>query len=595
MSAEGRWSELPLHLVVPFLNSFRHLHFLACVDRSTHAKLVSDLTARSHWVDLAVTLTSYPNRGFIPEKIRESLADLQQDRTGFFDYVRALVCPWTSRPDIFPMNRFFVHTFPAKYMLLSADASRLIFQTGNTDEVYQSSCPSIISETWQEGLVYQEILVPQQASELDFTEEVSNMLSRPINMFDFTCTKTTEANFAWFPVHGSVVAVMAFFNKKLTSPPEGDNGIYFFSTTDNRMLAHWTMDYLDLRDRSFMQSKPGQLWLLMNGRVVHYYQHTSQSKRIHEPNVVLSKKPERMDMALCLAGSGDAEGAVEFFRRDLDCLNINTRNVFNRRSLVHYAAKAGHFEAVGKLIEASADPWMKDYNGFDALILACKGFHHETVRVIVDSLGDGTGLSEKRFLGGWNQMCDMRIQDLCDGLDEDSVRYRCRTAVPEIVRTLLFNKNPGQICFEMLLMKALSSPTILASSEAVGVIFRSGGEHIRQRFANESKFRFFFFPYMNTVMELEAMETLKMIVDEFDFDVNYKRGVTQETCLIWAVRNGSVVAVKTLVEDLRADITARCNAGKDIRGLAVRRCVKNPSDEEASNVLKYIGGLLRQI
>ena len=96
-------------------------------------------------------------------------------------------------------------------------------------------------------------------------------------------------------------------------------------------------------------------------------------------------------------------------------------------------------------------------------------------------------------------------------------------------------------------------------------------------------------------MELEAMETLKMIVDEFDFDVNYKRGVTQETCLIWAVRNGSVVAVKTLVEDLRADITARCNAGKDIRGLAVRRCVKNPSDEEASNVLKYIGGLLRQI
>lgn len=586
------WGDLPLHLMVPFLNSFRWLGILCSVDKATHAKLLGDYIARSHWVDLAVSLTSYPERGFDADEIRKSFIPVQEKGVSnhiFLDFTRGLVCPWTSRYDILPTRRFMERIPAAKYMFLSKDSSRLIFQSGDDKDLYQASCPSKVTPDFQANMVFQEVKDVNAPSDLDFTQEVTSRLSRPLNMWDFTCTKPNEACFSWFPLHGSVVAVMAFFNRVLPSYPEGENGVYFFCTTDNRMLTHLSLDGIDVPDKSFMQSRPSQLWILLNGKVGHFFQRANVVP--YEPNVILSKKTERMDPAFWMVSFADANDALEFFSRDLDGLSINERNPFNKRTLLHYAAKAGQSSAVERLMDVNAKPFLRDFNGETPLQLACKGLHHEAVRAILDGTGIDIGITEQ-FRMCWRSICDFKLNDACASMDEVSIIHLCRVAIPDIVRSLLFHRKPSIMSLENDLMTALGSPTILASSEAVEIIFLMGGSDIRERFSNESKIRFFF--GINTVPQLqrETLETLKMAVSEFRFDVNYRRGLTQETALIWAVRKGKEMDVRTLVDELRADITVKCNQGYNIRALAVNRLMNKNTDPEAHKILEYIDSIL---
>jgi hypothetical protein len=248
-------------------------------------------------------------------------------------------------------------------------------------------------------------------------------------------------------------------------------------------------------------------------------------------------------------------------------LDINTQAEFNKRTVLHYAAKTGQTETVLKLMENRGSAYVPDFNHETALQLAVRGLHHETVEAIVQN----EPMSSSVFHGSFRELRQFRELMHHIKMDVESVRYQCRISIPSIVKSLLLHMpdNPGML--EHILVHALESKTILASAEATEFIFNMGGAALRERYMNQGIFRRLFGGFDSIEHEQEAVKTMIMTVEDFGVDINYRWGITRDTHLIWAVRYGSLLAVKTLIEDLHADIHGLSNIGEGIRSIAYDR------------------------
>ena len=591
--------DLFLSMVFPHIGSFRHLNLFSCTNKTFNSQLDKPGgLARLQWIDLAAKMTDCPEKEFFPEKISKSLSELK-DRADFFDHVRALICPWTSRPVYLPA-RALINTLPLqRYMFLSKDNSRLIFHAAYKSS-FQASCPSSLISDWGTHVRLSEKheVIEEQVSleknDRSYEREIVQRLTRDFNIYDFTNSRIEDASFSAFTIHGGVFAVLATFDKNERVSAEGQRGIYFFAYNDCRMLSHKVMRVSDMRHQSFVQSRPGQLWILRDDRLVHYRATDlmdSNGLPGDGPAVVLSTKTERMDDALFMAAQGDADGAMQFLARDLEGVPINTRAWFNNKTLLHYAAVNGHAEAVAMLLDAGANHLSPDLNQITPLRLACRKLHHECVFLMVH----GMDVPTHEWENCWYQLCKFEQLRRYISLDPGSVDHFCNVAVPEIVQILFENKKEvlDVNTLRDYCMRGLRSQMILASPKATKYLLELGGENVVTRFKHGGGFRFVFGCFGASVLESEALKTLRMAVDSFGLDINFRFGVTQETHLVWAVRNGSFDAVKLLVEELGADIHALTNAGDGIHKLAIMRCVMGSRDQDGVRILEYVDRILK--
>jgi hypothetical protein len=584
--------EIVFKLLSPFIGSFHTLNMMACTSKHMHCRISEDADARKHWIQMAAEVTAMPERGFVPEQITKTLEEIT-DKAQFFDRLRALICPWTSIPVACANGGdFFASLAFSRYMFVSKDSTRLIFQSRSEHNSFQLSGATEWSEQWERDVITQNVTVQKEREYLEdnhhhFSREIQALLDTPLDMYKFTSTDASHATFSFHHVHGGVFAVMAHFNVSPRVLVDGENGIYFFSYRDCRMLAHISMHQSRRHDQCSMQSLPGKLWILTEEWLMHHmcppFLETED-----QAGVWLSKRESKMDPALYLASQGDTEALLYCLEHDMCKLDINTQAEFNKRTVLHYAAKTGQTETVLKLMENRGSAYVPDFNHETALQLAVRGLHHETVEAIVQN----EPMSSSVFHGSFRELRQFRELMHHIKMDVESVRYQCRISIPSIVKSLLLHMpdNPGML--EHILVHALESKTILASAEATEFIFNMGGAALRERYMNQGIFRRLFGGFDSIEHEQEAVKTMIMTVEDFGVDINYRWGITRDTHLIWAVRYGSLLAVKTLIEDLHADIHGLSNIGEGIRSIAYDRTQHSrwcrDTAGESDRILVYI-------
>jgi hypothetical protein len=584
-----RWTPFQDDMLVPMLaphiKSFRHLNLLACCNKMLNSGLDERGVARLAWIDVAVNMTAYPNKGFYPEKIKETLTSIKE-RGPFLDYLRSLICPWTSVPD--KSSRRFTEYLPMqRYMFLSKDDSRLIFQ-GTYEGDDQISCPSSLVQNWNQKVILSEprVVIEERAlleqNDRSFHNEVLGRIPHGVtfDMSTWTNTHRGDACFTLFPVHGAVFAVVATFDRNSRAiGVEGSKGIYFFSYNDCRMLAHRVLPVAAFPFKTFVQSRPTKLWVLGESRLIHYF------KR-EDDQVLLSTPGERIHEALFKASLGDADGVLDFLARDMGGLDINTAATFNERTVLHYAAKNGHADAVAQFMDNGADPFQNDLSQLFPLLLAVQGLHHECVLVMMEGLHVDKAVWEKC----WYQVCQFDTLKRHIPLDPASVAHQCDVAVPEIV-AIMFRNIGDEIDLETVhnhMMRGLRSQTILSAPKAVNHMLEMGGPNIVARFLHGGGFKFVFGGGGTSMHEEKMLDSFRLAVTKYGMDASAQTGVTREPHLVWAVRNGRASTVRVLMEEFRVNPNVYSNAGHSLRSLAVTRSIMCSRDVEARKILAFL-------
>lgn len=568
-----------LSIINGFTHSFRVLNILARTSKQLNEQMTRNPDTRTTWINLAATMTALPSKGFIPEEISKKLKGIK-GRKPFFDYIRTLICPWTSTPvSCMDKRGPLGKQIPgSRYMLVSESGDRLVFQSYQPVG-WQLSAPLEWSENWEESVIKEKFTPLEERTYLEshqhhFELEIQGKLSQPLDMYRFTNGNVMGDNpqFRYFHVHGGAFAVIAHYSDRRIDPIEATSGVYYFAYDECRMLAHQTIHWSTSAYNNAIQSRPGKLWLLTEDWLLHYQcDPLRDEEEVEEGRITLSERVEQMDPCLFMASQGNTKGVLQFIDLQMKGMSINTQTIFNKRTILHYAARNGMVETVYALLERDADPFVPDFSGATPLQLAVRGLHHETVRSLVEKFTKGgpdeeRKLPRKFFTGAWREFSNFSSlrRYIPSGVPE--VREQCRVAIPSILKTLLLNRGDGGFpeMSEQTLVTCLESKTVLCSAEAVLFIFHMGGENVRKRYLNQGIFRLLFGGFLSPEHEKEAIKTLIMTVDEFQMDVNFSSGITGETHLIWAIRNGTLEAVKTLIEDLHADISVRNNMGNSI-------------------------------
>lgn len=585
----NEFNEISLSLIKPFIG-IRDMHMLSVlrkgIDWETHTAFTRSAHGLRQWIDIAVRITNDPARGFVPSVISEHLGSVPPGM--IFPNIRQLVCPWTSKRETLPITMLLYRIPNEGRMFAIAEPdqeTRLVFQSrdpaaSNT----QASCPARNRVGFTSGMVTAEPKIRIAPSELDYFEEIQNKFialnNRPFLMPDFT--QRFSITHAAFPIHGGVFAVMEFFAGGYVRHSEGENGVYYFDYT-GRFLRHDRLFRGLDAECCYMQSRPFNIWFLLNGAVEYSYGVGCCSNKDHHKTTLATPK-ERMFPALWMAAKGDCEGALRFLARDLEGLCINTRSSLNERTLLHYAAVEGKHDAVRALLSAKANARLRDFNGDTALTLACEKFHHETVQVLIE-LGDLEPRDISRTWDVFSQLGDANI--MTPFRSTEAIHFQCRVQTPAITKSLLGGM--ASTPFEVL-VKGFKSSIVIASPEAMETIITMGGNQVRNYFNRWGAVRFLFGDFQTHDHMLESLNTLRLVYGKFKMGVNSIHIVENETPLVYAVRDGTVEAVQLLIEEFNANVLVNPITGTDIMMEARLRCIGAPGwrDPEGEKILEYL-------
>lgn len=581
-------NEISLSLIKPFIG-IRDMHMLSVLRKGLKWETYTAFTRSAHglrqWIDIAVRITNDPARGFIPSVINEHLSSVAPSM--IFPNIRQLVCPWTSERESLPVT-MLLHNIPKEgRMFVTAEPdqeTRLVFQSRDLASKRQASCPARNRVGFKSDVVLDEPKIRIAPSELDYFEEIQHKFmalnNRPFLMPDFT--QRFSITHTAFPVHGGVFAVMEFFTGGYVRHSEGENGVYYFDYT-GRFLRHDQLFRGLDAECCYMQSRPYNIWFLLNGTVEYSHGVGCCSRKDHHKTTLASPK-ERMFPALWMAASGDSEGALRYLARDLKGLCINTRSSLNERTLLHYAAVEGRHDAVKALISEKADARLRDFNGDTALTLACEKFHHETVQVLME-LGD---LEPRDISRAWEVFCQMGGANIMTPFrPTEAIHFQCRVQTPAITKSLL--KGMASTPFDIL-VKGFKSSMVIASPEAMETIITMGGNQVINYFNRWGAVRFLFGDFQTHDHMLESLKTLRYVYGTLNMDVNRIHLSENETPLVWAVRDGTVEAVQLLIEEFNANVFINPITGTDIMMEARLRCAGAPGsrDLEGEKILYYL-------
>jgi len=592
---------LCLKSLLPWL-FVRDLYKLSRVSTEFYHGLMESREGLKFWIQVAARVVSLPAKGFHYEEI---VKDLQQySPSELFTQLRCLVCPWTSSYECFQTGSLLRVISTPERMLLSRDGAKIIFQSDEADEFrnIQASCPSHKGEGFYEGVTQVEPR-DKELEENQFEQAFALMPTLLSAHPGFPSVYSKE--FRYFVVHGGAVAIAEFFTGGCSSPLQEDRGgVYVFSCHDGRMLRHMDVfGFMANPRRFFMQCAPKQLWVYNRE---HLHRHFYQELK----GPLLVPVGERVDPALWLAAAGDAPGAiakmkqilVDFygvpgFRALLEenpGLVLNFRSKFNKRTMLHYAAMEGQVEACKELLKRGANFDSEDVNLDRALHLAIRAGHHQVIELLLAKYT----VFRRENINTCIRALDYPIRAAAD---EDSILMECRVTIPMLFRALVFRQDNPRDSPEykpLLFMEALKLPRVLASSDAVAIIFQNGGSMFQEVYMDRGWIKQIFLVHDRKVQELETTRTLRYFYEELGFPVN-EAGFSQfyaEPPLVYAVQIGGLETVKYLIQYLGADVRVLSNKnGKSVYELAWNRVNMhgNARDKyEAKKIRHYLRTLL---
>ena len=589
-----------IQMLVPWIG-VHDLYHLSRLNTNFYQQLMKEQESKRCWIDVAVSITSYPSKGFNPTAIKNDLekASLQND-AGFFYKLRALLCPWTSLTMELPLSILFRTIPQPTYMLLTDNDQRMVLQTDEPEDTAQSSFPAVFdSEAFAKSVVLMEERVQFPAEEMDHTAEVQRMTPRGHGMPDFR----RDLMHRYLVVHGGVFAVMEFHDISGVGAKEGMNGIYFFASRSGRMLCHLVLEGLDERDGCFLQSRPWNMWILGRRRVTHFYTPPIDSDQyILTWKGNLSSAAERMDPALWMAAKGEVRKAIQFMQRcfgedegiPVSSTVLNKAANFNQRTLLHYAAEAGNLQACRWLLDSKAKPGITDRIEMTPITLAIRKLHLDVAKLLIAERGE---MQVGEFSKAWWTLCKQDVKSI--PRDDDSIRRQTRQIVPGLLRELLFECMPSQVGVGFVVhdhfKRALQSSCILASKDSVALILRSGGVEFQGycKTRLDLMHQIFCSVYRTKTHEEEAFETVKMLFTEFEYDVN--RNIcprpSAEEPLVLAVKFGNLDLVRFMVEEMGANIRVRSRYTKEgLRAVCRDRAVIRMCGESIS-IRDYLDAL----
>lgn len=532
--------------IIQHIDDFNFFGGLACVSRSMRNALIDSNQARLLWLNRAIRVTAGVE-WFDAAQIR-SMFDGVIRKEDFFQRIRLLVCPWQIKEVSLPVD---IRSSSMQVFFLSDDGDQLSFQTNESAHCISfpsRPCDGFESKIQFLGAKVDPVPTPVQDS---LAVRVSEKKIVP----DFSHDKGGKYNY--FSVHAGVFAVTEVHTQVFDHCAEvSSNGIYFFSHLDGRMLRHIISHGLNQYSDRQIISRPMELWITGYANVDYYGLPPSPRPTNFFCDTTVY---ERLDPAFWMAGKGDMRGAIDFLRAKgvpLEC----TCQV-GSRTLMHYAAMEGHADGVSLLLaEGFTDIDAEDIHGRTALHVAVAELQVNAVEVLLKE-GDADVVPEGEG------SCLHEIGDFVKYRPYSGFRDRAEDEitriVPSIVRMLLEACPSVVNCVNTF----IEQESIISSPEAVRLICRSDNAEpdlcsIARSFC---KFR-------SRFHELSAVESLRVLVREFDMDINAPGEESDdERVIVSLVEHGCAEVVIMAIDNLGADPKTKNNDGDSLRQIAGRR------------------------
>lgn len=352
------------------------------------------------------------------------------------------------------------------------------------------------------------------------------------------------------------------------------------TTMHHRVLRHMKCeDAVDV-DRCFILSRPCEMWISMFDSIVYYGPSCSLPRPGREEEG--GSGHEFMDEALWKAGSGDAQGAIDYMTSK--GIRLDHPSLISNRTLLHYAAKEGHAEAVRQLLRAGfRDVDAEDDFGHTALCFAVAELHLEVVEVLLkEGNARPSGVNE-------DSSCLSMLGDFVQyrpyALSIDRTKDEIARIVPAMAN-LLVEADP---CILGNSDCHFTQASILSSPEAMRVLLRRAIAEDDPPCFNDVCCRFGSF--RNRVQELSAVESLYVLVREFGVVKEHPIGGPPlfDCALAVLVGNALSEAVVMMIDNLGADPRVVNSRGKTLRQIAQERASnRHPVDPEGQRILDFL-------
>ena len=605
------------HNVDVALLIFQHIGNLPCLECASLVckasnRVLNDTDAgRQLWLNLGIQLTTTTTttigdtEGFDERQIRQRFQPIRE-RKEFFWHLRLLVCPWHSMGRALPLTRNDTGFNFESLFFADADETRLQVQgqrlprnnNNNYGGLSATTFPARLLSGSEEDFriftrqveVNQEWVIPRQPVQNNNNNN-SVLEQRAVDkeiVPDFSHDR--GCMYRYFPIHAGAFAVVESFSPLFDNDRLVDHGVYFMShgtktastttttTTAMRVLRHMKCeDAVDV-DRCFILSRPCEMWILMFDSIVYYGPSCPPRPGREDDDL----GHEFMDEALWKAGSGDAQGAIDHMTSK--GIRLDHPSLISNRTLLHYAAKEGHAEAVRQLLRAGfRDVDAEDDFGHTALCFAVAELHLEVVEVLLkEGNARPSGVNE-------DSSCLSMLGDFVQyrpyALSIDRTKDEIARIVPAMVN-LLVEADP---CILGNSDCHFTQASILSSPEAMRVLLRRAIAEDDPPCFNDVCCRFGSF--RNRVQELSAVESLYVLVREFGVVKEHPIGGPPlfDCALVVLVGNALSEAVVMMIDNIGADPRVVSSRGKTLRQIAQERASnRHPVDPEGQRILDFL-------
>jgi hypothetical protein len=542
------------------------------VCRSINSVMSGSERGRGLWLNLGVSATASGPDGYDPADIHRRFAHLK-GKTEFFWNLELLVCPWSANGIRLPVDVGGANDTDMSLWISNEDEGRLNFISCevNGARVQRLSFPSAPCEEFGDRIhALGSAVVAPDMNQLSSTMEILSIRADakeivPDYSHDGSCKHRV------YPIHSGSFAVVEFFLSGMFDDNEIiDHGVYFFSHVDGRLLRHILINSEVYRADCVIVSKPCEMWILAHEGIRYFG--PSCERRGFVP-------AEYMDPALWAIARGDVETAIAHMNRigaPLEC-----RGLISKRTLLHYAAKEGHLDAVRRLL-LSENFGAVDYLdlwGHSALYLAVAELRLDVVELLLE-VGKAkivTGTCIFNDIGGF---CRYRPYAKCP----ERAKLEFDHLMPSITKLILekcptvIDSSEGVCCYR----------PILSSPKTVRLLVSAGDDtNMNWVAAGCSAGVGGCIGFRTREHALSAISTLGVLVSEFNMDINSKEFDFNEFPLVYLASNAIADAFISAVETLGADTSVKNNIGQSIREIIAGRAF-GVGDAEGLRMLSFL-------
>jgi hypothetical protein len=351
-----------------------------------------------------------------------------------------------------------------------------------------------------------------------------------------------------------------------------DHGIYFFSHRDRRVLRH--IKYEDVNSVVFCNiiSRPFEMWV-QTFECIEYHGPSCDAR----PDDLWLQ--ESMDEALWMAGRGEAKAAVDYMRM-LDG-ELDTPGLISGRTILHYAAKEGKAEAVREILKSGFD----NINSLDAychsaLRLAVSELHLDVVEVLLKEW-NADPMAGEPVLGDIGDYVKYRPYANNAARTKDEIQR----IVPSIVQ-MLIEKN-SQVAADAA-DTVFGEACVLSSPSAVRMLCSAVEADC---YPSCEYLAYVFGSFRNRTQELSAVDSFRVLVQEFNIDINempHGPWHSRVSAVVTMAKQGIAESVIMAIDHLGADPTSKDVDGRSIREIALERANRQPVDVNGMRILSFL-------